>query len=264
MRLLSLILFIGIAGFTSFAQFDIPPKPSIHQGDRGQKAVYDYAGVLDDAQIQSLERKLIGYADSTSTQIVIVSIDSLIGEDISMLGAQWAQSWGIGQAEQDNGVFILFALKDRRIDINTGYGIEYLLTDRMAEQIINRIIVPNFKTENYYKGLDEAIDEIISVLSGNYTETRLFKKNPSDGIPWSVVLFLIIMLIIFIAGNRNRPNRGNRNKGSGPDLWDVIILSRAGRSGWGSGSFGGGSSGGGFGGGFGGGGFGGGGASGSW
>jgi uncharacterized protein len=260
----SLLFFLITSLFISQAvqaQFDIPDKPSKSQ----QTAVYDYIGLLSESDANSLKQKLINYADTTSTQIVVVIISSTKGEDISFLGAKWGQKWGIGQADEDNGILILLAKDDRTVDINTGYGIEYRITDRMAEQVINRYMIPEFKKGNYYSGLEKATDVMIQMLAGE------FKGEPRSDFHYGWVIIVVLFILFWIMMIRaSRKGRGGRNDGSGGgmgSLWDIIILSNAGRTGgsWGSGSSGGGSFGsGGFGGGFGGGGFGGGGASGSW
>ncbi|NND88116.1 MAG: TPM domain-containing protein [Flavobacteriaceae bacterium] len=237
-----------------------------------QTSLYDYANLLSAVQQNSLEEKLIRYADSTSTQIVIAIIKSSNGEDLSMLGARWGQKWGVGQAEEDNGIFILLATEDRRVDINTGYGIEYRISDRDAERIINRVMIPQFKKGDYYSGLDQGADAIFASLNGEFQEDRDFSRNSSDGGGSIFFLILLFIFIIIILRSRNKGGggkSGGRRKGA--SLLDVIILSSMGRTGGfgtgggfgsgGGGSFGGG---GGFGGGFGGGGFGGGGASGGW
>ncbi len=249
--------------FLGTAQLDIPEKPTGNE----QTSVYDYIGLLNNSQKKALESKLIRYADSTSTQIVIAIIDTANGDDISLVGAHWADKWGIGQAGEDNGIFILLAHGDRRIDINTGRGIEYRMSDTDTERVINRVIIPQFKNGNYYAGLDKGTDAIFQHLMGEFTETRDFSETE---IPWQLILFfgVILLFIILSASNRNDSNNGGRN-GKQPSLLDIIILSNMGRGGFGGGSggFGSGGSfggGGGFGGGFGGGGFGGGGASGSW
>lgn len=260
----SLIAALFLCCGFAFAQFQVPEKPEI------QTSVYDYINLLPDGQEKALEQKLIRYSDSTSTQIVVAIISSTEGEDINYLGAQWGQKWGIGQADKDNGILILLARDDRKIAINTGYGVEGSLTDALSRRIIENIIVPQFKQDDYYGGLDKGADVIFQVLSGEYKEERTFEN--SEGFPLGSFLpFIIFFVILIILSSRNRRNGGGRNGGkrsSGLDLWDIIILSNMGRSsgsggGFGSGSgFGGGS--GGFGGGFGGGGFGGGGASGGW
>ncbi len=238
------------------AQFTIPPKPSV------QTSLYDYLNLLDNSQQQALREKLVRYADSTSTQIVVVIIGTTQGEDISFLGAKWGQEWGIGQADKDNGILITLARDDRKVDINTGYGIETIITDRMAEQIINRIMIPEFKKGDYYQGLDQGADALFAALNGEYNEDRNFSKKQ---FPIGPIIFIIIIVLFIILRSRNKGgnNRGNNGGGS---LLDVIILSHMGRTGGYSGhSSGSGWSGGGsFGGGFGGGGFGGGGASGGW
>lgn len=250
----------------SWGQFKIPEKPEI------ETSVYDYINLLSVVQKNALEQKLIRYSDSTSTQIVVAIIASTEGENITYLGAQWGQKWGIGQAGKDNGVLLILARNDRKIAINTGYGVEGNLTDAMSRRIIETVIVPKFKTGDYYGGLNNGADMIFKVLNGEFTEDRSAKKE--KGFPLrSLFPFIVFFIILIILSKRNKGggngNGGRKNKGL--NLLDIIILSSMGRSGgtggFGSGGgFGGGGSagGGGFGGGFGGGGFGGGGASGGW
>lgn len=248
------------------AQFDIPEIPE------KQTSVYDYIGLLSASDKISLEEKLVRYSDTTSTQIVIAIISSTNGENINYLGAQWGQKWGIGQANEDNGVLILLAKDDRKIAINTGYGTEHLLTDAMSKRIIERDIIPFFKQNDYTGGLNRGVDAIFEVMTGEYEGTR-----QGDQVQFPVGFFFllfIVFIIILIAASKNRrgggSGRSGGNKKQGMSILEAIILSNMGRGSYGSGGlFGGGSSGGsfgggGFGGGFGGGGFGGGGASGGW
>ena len=246
----------------SFAQFQIPEKPQL------ETSVYDYINLLSESQKNSLEQKLIRYSDSTSSQIVMAIIRSTEGENITYLGAQWGQKWGIGQAGKDNGILVLLAKDDRKIAINTGYGVEGSLTDALSRRIIENVIIPQFKQDDYYGGLNNGADAIFQVLNGEFQEDRTFDDNP--GFPFEAFLPIIIFIVILIIlSSRNRRNKGGRGGGkkSGLDLWDIIILSNMGRGGFGGGSSRGGfgsGGGGGFSGGFGGGGFGGGGASGGW
>lgn len=259
--LVTLSFFFSTIGW---AQFEIPKTPS------EQTSVYDYINLLPAGQEKALEQKLIRYADSTSTQIVLAIISSTEGENINYLGAKWGEKWGIGQKKEDNGVLILLAKDDRQIAISTGKGIEFGLTDAMSKRIIDNVIIPRFKENNYYGGLNNGADAIFQVLNGEFKEDRDFSSNSFN--LDSLLPFIIFFVILIILSRRNRRGRGGgRNGGSrtdGLDLWDIIILSNMGRSsgsgGFGSGGGFGGSSGGGFSGGFGGGGFGGGGASGGW
>lgn len=261
-RGVSLLLFF-LSWNLLLGQFTIPEKPAL------ETSVYDYVDLLSTSQKKSLEQKLIRYADSTSTQIVVIIINSTEGENINFLGAQWGQKWGIGQADEDNGILILLAEGDRKIAINTGYGVEEFLTDAMSKRIIDRRIIPEFKRGDYYAGLNAGADAIFEVLTGEFREDRSFDNN--GNFPFGAILpFIIFIVILIILSSRNRRGGGGRRGGrkKGLDLWDIIILSNMGRGGYrgssGGGFGGGGFSGGGFSGGFGGGGFGGGGASGGW
>jgi uncharacterized protein len=247
--------------------YQIPEKPKF------QTSVYDYVNLLSASQKTNLESKLVRYSDTTSTQIVIAIIASTEGENINYLAANWGEKWGIGDAEKDNGVFILLAKNDRKIAIQNGRGVEYLLTDFQSKRIIERVIIPEFKKENFYKGLDKGADYIFRTLQGEFKGTR---KQTSKSFDPGMIIFVIMIVIFFIIISRgNKNNRGGgkrfRRRSAAATILEAIILSNSGRSGgsfgggFGSGSSGGGSfGGGGFGGGFGGGSFGGGGASGGW
>lgn len=253
---LFLLLFVHSVGYS---QFEIPAKPDF------QTSVYDYGKVLSDTEKSSLEEKLIRYSDSTTTQIVVVTVPTINGEDIGLLAPKWGHTWGVGQAKEDNGVFILLAVKERKIWIAPGYGVEDRLTAGINGELIRNIIIPEFKAGSYFQGLDKGADAIFDVLKGKYKGTR--KQEPKDSNFGGLIVFIIIFIIIIIIIAKNKNNRGGGSgRFSGPDLADIIILSSLGR-GFGGGSSGGGGfggGGGGFGGGFGGGGFSGGGAGGSW
>lgn len=252
-----------------FAQFKIPEKPS---KVTEQTSVYDYYHLLSDTEKNDLEQKLIKYSDTTSTQIVVAIISSTQGENINYLGAQWGEKWGIGRAEEDNGILILLAKDDRKIAINTGYGVEHLLTDAMSKRIIELDIIPYFKQDDYYGGLNRGSDAIFEVMTGEYKGTR--QSNNGEEFPFGFIFLLFIVfifIIISISKKRGGGSSGGKNSGGGFSILDAIILSNMGRGsyggrsgGFGGSSGGGGFGGGGFGGGFGGGGFGGGGASGGW
>jgi len=259
--ILSFLFFLTFS-FSALAQLDVPPKPS------KETSVYDSADMLSPSEEQMLEQKLIGYADTTSTQIVIATIESLNGEYIGLYAPKWAQEWGIGQAKEDNGLLILLSKADRKIWITTGYGLEEYLTDFTSKDIIENIILPEFKKGDFYGGLDQGTTAIFQVLAGSFQGSPV-KESKSTGLPINLIImgfFFIIFLISLAKKNRNNKGGPGSRGGMGSTLLDAIILSSLGRGGFGGGSSGGGSfgGGGGFGGGFGGGGFGGGGAGGSW
>lgn len=251
-----LCIALALVGFIVQGQ-NYPAKP------KDQKPVYDYANLLTSSEENLLNRKLVQYADTTSTQIVIVTIESLEGIEINFYGTELAQKWGLGQKGKDNGILILVSKGDKKTGINTGYGVEARLTDALSRRVIENYINPEFKSGQFYTGLDNGTTAIIQIMSGEYQAPPSRKGKP-EGQGIGFIIFVIIMIIVF-SRFKNGGGRGGRRSGAG-DVLTWMLLSNMGSSrssgGFGSGGFGGG--GGGFSGGFGGGGFGGGGASGSW
>jgi uncharacterized protein len=168
------LLFLFLFGINySFAQFDIPKKPSF------QTSVYDYANLLSPNEKAQLENKLIRYSDSTSTQMVVITIEDLKGEYIGTLAPQWGQEWGVGQKDLGNGIVILLSKNDRKIWIAPGYGAEIRLTAGVNGEIIRNIITPEFKAGSYYNGLDKGADAIFDVLNGEFKGERKSNKKSS-------------------------------------------------------------------------------------
>ena len=234
---------------------------------RPSRLVNDFSELFSNSERNTLEQKLKNYNDTTSTQIVIITVDSLLGYSSSDYAQRIAVKWGIGQKGKDNGVILLIkpqtANERGKIAISTGYGIEGNLTDALSTRIINKIIIPAFKQNKYYLGTDKATTAIMTVLSGQYKASK--QKNPG-GIIWKAILMLIMIVFVFKLNSKNNSYTmdGKRTSGSGGGFLLGMLLGGLMRGGSGSsGSNSGGFGGGGFG-GFGGGDFGGGGASGSW
>lgn len=244
-----------------FAQFDIPKKPDF------QTSVYDYASILSASEKTNLEEKLVRYSDTTSTQIVVITVPTINGENIGLLTPKWAQEWGIGQAKEDNGVLILLAVKERKIWISPGYGVEDRLTAGEVGEMTREVIIPEFKAGSYYNGLDKGSDAIFKMLQGKYKGERKGGNNDNSGGAGGIIMFVIIFIIIIISLISRRGGGGGSGRGGGnfgSSLLTGILLGSMGRGSYGGSSGGGFSGGGGFGGGFGGGGFSGGGSGGSW
>jgi uncharacterized protein len=273
MKRLLLISGLLISLFAS-AQIDkvVPAKPSPAEG-----LVHDYAGLLTPDQEHSLENKLQRYDDSTSTQIAVVTLLTLTDEKGNTYEDEEAalkilREWGIGQKDKDNGIVILIVKskddKEKKIRIETGYGMEGAVPDATAGSIIRHSITPRFREGQYYRGLDEATNDIIKAAAGEYKAPKGYNKKKSKGTGiGGLILFIIIML--FAIGRRGGRGGGGmvsrRGLGDVATGWLIGSMLGGGRGGGWSGGGGGGWSGGGGGfGGFGGGSGGGGGASGSW
>lgn len=260
-----------LAGFLlisilSSGQDDFPPRPE------PPRLVNDLAGVLDDEVVPRLENTLVDFARQTSTQIAIVTIDNLGDYDAGSYAFQLAEKWGIGQGDKDNGILILVQPKSDGLKgqafIATGYGLEGVVPDAVANRIVDNEMIPRFEQNDYTGGVISAVQVLANLTRGEYTADGYMEKTGRSGFP-SVIIVLIMFGVIFFSAFRSQKSR-HSSVGRSLPFWMLLGMmgsgSRSHTGSWGnfssgSGSFGGG--GGGFG-GFGGGSFGGGGAGGSW
>jgi uncharacterized protein len=244
--------------FNASAQ-NFPEKPST--------LVNDYTNTLSPDQVSQLEHKLVAFDDSTSTQITVVIIKTLDGNDIADYASRLGEKWGVGHGKKNNGVVLLVALDDHKVTIQTGYGVEGALPDAIARRIIENEIKPGFKNGDYYAGIDKGTDAIISYTKGEYKNDDPKKDTGKKGIPYGLIFLIIVVIILSISRRGGGGSNVIGSGGSSPLWWMLLGSQMGGRGGrddgGGFGGFSGGGGGGGFG-GFGGGSFGGGGASGSW
>lgn len=243
--------------FAILFTFDLTLKAQLPSPSNPPRLVNDYTGTLTASQIESLEHKLVAYDDSTSTQFLILLVDDLQGYPIEQYATNIGQSWGVGQEGKDNGAVIVVKPKKGNgkgeATIQTGYGIEEYITDATAKNIIEREMIPAFKENDYYTGIDNAVNVMMDLCSGKFTQDEYNKKGKSFPI-WLIIIFIIAIVLIIKNSDQNYTGGGSRT------IW---IPMGGGFGGGGFGSSSGDGSSGGFG-GFGGGSFGGGGASGSW
>ncbi|HQV99268.1 MAG TPA: TPM domain-containing protein [Bacteroidia bacterium] len=235
--------------------------------ERATRLVTDYTGTLRPDELQSLENKLVAFDDTTSMQIAVVMMASVGNYDISDYAVQLFNKWKIGDKKNNSGVLLLVAKDDRKVWITTGYGMEGVFPDALVKQVIDREIVPKFRSGDYFGGIDAGTTAITGITTGEYKAVGKKSKGNKGGVfPFLMFAFIIIVIIISQVGRAKRYGRKN-NLG----FWAAWALlnaaSNRSHGSWGGftggGGFGGGGGGGGFG-GFGGGMSGGGGAGGSW
>ncbi len=254
-KILFLLLFC-IFGLFAIAQ-NVLPKPN------PPRLVNDAAGVLSAEQVAILEQKLVALDDSTSNQIAVVLIKTLDGVAIEDYAQKLFREWGIGNKKTNNGVLIIAAIDDRKMWITVGYGLEGAIPDITASSIYRNEMVPAFKEQNYYRGIDNAINALSKAAVGEYKVKR--EKKPIGGKGGSIITFLVILFVVLMIVGRGGGSGGGgmmSRRGAGNIAEALLWSSLLGGGNRGGGGFGGGG-GGGFG-GFGGGSSGGGGAGGGW
>jgi uncharacterized protein len=225
---------------------DPPPAPAHYFND--------YAGFVSREDASRLDEKLRAFDEASSTQIVLALFPELPSPSLEDFTVRTAQAWRIGRKKLDNGAVFFVFVKDRKMRIEVGYGLEATLTDLRSKEILDDLVSPRLRGGDRAGGLEAGIDAMIAVTRGEYQaaprQNRGARASLAISLGTLLLMALVIIVIIRLQG------------GLGP----MIYTGRGWRGGgWGGGGWGGGGGGGG-GGGFSGGGgsFGGGGASGSW
>ncbi len=250
---LALILLPGLARAQTFPQLTGP--------------VVDQANIIPADVEARLAEKLTALKAQSQRELVVVTLPDLQGYEISDYGYQLGRHWQLGTKDKNEGAMLIIAPKERKVRIEVGYGLEPVLTDGLSSLIINQQIVPRFKAGDMPGGIEAGTDAIIKQLTlpadqAAQIAAKAQKQDKPEGMPFGVVIWLIIFFLFFVLPMLRRMGGGRHYRGSGLGpviVWEVLNAaahaSRGGGDGWGGG---GGSWGGG------GGSFGGGGASGNW
>ncbi|WP_133365785.1 TPM domain-containing protein [Qipengyuania sediminis] len=269
MRRLAAFLALLLALVSSAAWAQLPARPA--------GPVADYANILPDTDEALLDAKLRQWTQSSGRPIVVATVPSLGGEEIEPYAVRLFETWGIGNADTDQGVLLLVAPNERRVRIEVGYGLGEYVTDILSGRIIREQITPRFKANDYPGGINAGVDALIAQLSRAPEDAKAVAQAaeraasqegerggfPIGGLFWLLFLFLFFILPMMRGGRRRRRRGRWGNTARDIILWEAGSAIARGAFGGGGGGGGWGGGGGGFG-GFGGGISGGGGASGGW
>jgi uncharacterized protein len=177
------------------------------------RRVTDFTGTLAPADVARIESYLADVEQRTSNQIVVLMVPSLGGRDVREYAVEVAQKNGIGQKGKDNGALLFIAKDDRQMSIEVGYGLEGVLPDAIAFQIIRREITPRFRQGDFAGGVMNGVSSMVAAIGGEY-------KAPASGFrsvdpAWLIMMFMFLFFtvgrIIYHAGRYTRiSHRGYR------------------------------------------------------
>ncbi|MDZ7290992.1 MAG: TPM domain-containing protein [candidate division KSB1 bacterium] len=156
--------------------------------------VNDYAGMLAPATITELENLLKAHEDSTSNQVVVLTMTSLQGEVLEEYSMKVVETWKLGQKDKDNGVLLLVVRDDRKIRIEVGDGLEGDLPDILCGRIIRNEIVPRFRDGDYEGGIRAGVNAIIAAIAGSYRAGDDSSSSSSPGLLPRFIFFAIFIL----------------------------------------------------------------------
>lgn len=161
--------------------------------------VNDFAGMLSAEQRQTLETKIVSFEKDTSNELSVVTIPDLGGDTIENFAEKLFKDWGIGKNKKDNGVLLLMARDDRQMKIEVGYGLEGALTDAQSFWIIQNILRPAFQKGDYYGGISQGVDSIISITKGEFKpDTNLNRRSGINGDSFFFILWVSWIFFIWM------------------------------------------------------------------
>ena len=247
-----MVLVLALLGIVS-SSAQIPEKPN------PPRLVNDLAGIFTPQQVVELEDSLARFSKRTSNQVTVVTVNDLGGMEASQFAYEIGEQWGVGGSKNNNGVVILIKPKNEtkgQAFIATGYGVEGVLPDASCSKIINNEMIPAFKQNDYYGGVERALNIILPVLAKEYSIEEYENDDLGGalgGFAVAAIGMIFVFLLIYLIDKDNKNNNG-RNGNSGnfgggrrgsDDVAAAILLGSllGGRSSGGSGgSFGGGGS----------------------
>jgi uncharacterized protein len=166
-----------------------------------REIVTDSAKIFTVQELEGLQTKLTNFEEETTNQLVVLTIKELGFETIEEYANRTFNKNKLGQKGKDNGILILFALNDRKVRIEVGYGLEPYITDAVASNIISKTMIPQFKESNHFEGINLATDQLVEFLN-NPKALEEFKNEvdaQENQINWMVKLIIAVFLSMFIA-----------------------------------------------------------------
>ena len=189
-----LIFFLLCLPFSAYS-LDVPKL---------QSYVNDYAGMISPSVRSKMEGELRAFEQSDSTQIVILTVPSLEGENIEEFSIRVAEAWKIGQQQKDNGILLIVSKQERKIRIEVGRGLEGKLTDLMAGRIIDQVIKPRFKQGDFNAGFITGASALIDATRGEFKAEQRPVQRRQKGFPPFLTFLLFFGIFVLILGSLSR------------------------------------------------------------
>ncbi len=214
-KITTLFLLFFVVSFCHAQQIPNRPLPP--------RLVNDFTNTLTISQANNLEYKLRNYHDTTSTQIAVVFVNDLQGTTAADFAYQIGEKWGVGTKE-NNGIVILVKPKNEtkgEVFISVGYGLEQYIPDALAKRIIENQMIPAFKYNDYYSGVNNAIDSIIKLASGGFSSD----KSTEEDSELAALIFILIgmaSMILYIS-LANKVGKTISSKKDDSSFWRTLF-----------------------------------------
>jgi uncharacterized protein len=205
--LFSFLTFISVFSLSLLFALEVP--------NRADGYVTDRAGLLSPSAKAELEMMLRSFEETTSNQVVVATFPSLEGNSLEDFSMRLAEAWKVGQKGKDNGVIFLIFKNDRKIRIEVGYGLEGVLPDALAGQIISQVVAPYFRKGDYSGGILAGTDAIMKATKGEFKGDPASERSGTAG-KLVGLLFVFILFHAFVRRKSLGTGRHGRLYGGYP------------------------------------------------
>lgn len=198
-KLLRIGLILAVLSSVGWAAVDWPAPNGF---------INDYAGVLTAAEKQNLDALVFTLKQKTGAEMAVAIVKTVAPLDAKTYAVKLFEKWKIGQKGKDNGLLILLALEERRVEIEVGYGLEGVINDAKAGEILDKYVVPFFKTGEFGAGLyngavviaGEIAKSAGQELGANFQPAAPVKGSDDGGLLENLIMVAIILLTVFGSG----------------------------------------------------------------
>ncbi len=213
---LSILLFVPTV---PAQEVDDPQRASLPS--RPERPVLDQGDLLSADETHRLGRKLTAFTDTATTAVVVLTVPHLSGVPIGDYAGAVGQAWGIGRGDMRNGIVLLISRDDRSLFVETEYGTDGVLSEAVADRILEQIIVPAFRQQQFYAGLDQGTDALLQAATGDRNSPPAALASSAGGLPLTVFLplgiFLYCVIALFFRGGQKAvPRRSPARYGDRP------------------------------------------------
>ncbi len=176
-------------------------RPSAQTLPRPLGRISDFANVIDPATEADLDHRIDLLEQQTASEVAVATVESLDGMSVEEYANRLFKEWGIGRAKQDNGVLVLVAPNEREMRIEVGYGLEGVLPDGLAGEMIREAFTPRFRDGDYSGGIRDGVGRVIAVVERHQVltaeELARFNSGGDEEIPtWAVLSFFGVFVTI--------------------------------------------------------------------
>ena len=185
---ISLLLLFGSGALADVA---VPPLRS---------PVTDLTGTLTSEQSATLEQQLRAFEAKQGSQIAVLIVPTTQPETIEQYGIRVAEAWKLGRRGVNDGALLLIAKDDRAVRIEVGYGLEGVLPDVLANRIVEQVIVPRFRSGDFFGGISEAITRMIALVEGEPLPEPTNSQRSAPGADGLGSVMPVLLLLVFVGG----------------------------------------------------------------